>query len=334
MPADRIHTLAASLLAVLALTCPAEGADAPLVAFDVPFTLACRDVTPMARRETYQRKIIEAVVKISPQLLSGEEGSLKRLHYEISSDGQMPVLGYLPSAAVATDVVDGHIAIQASEHHGNFSFRYLILPGTGDGEVKGDLESSRAQYTQLAPKQLLMAAGTIQRGYGVYFDLRPSKQDTLQKQREFACLFEVPKTWRADYLTVQCRARTTKRGLAGLGESEVDCGAGMLCVGLYVMDDEQARAYAEEFARKQQRYFDRLAQEAQAKPEQSGDLLLSVGRLLLDRTSKTTDTQLGASLAAGLGDNKGLGEPPSVDALNAARDLDAAKEALRKLNGN
>ena len=322
----------------------AARAEVPLVVFDVPLIAECRDVTPKGFREAYKREIIEAVFKISPQLLAGEEKDLKRLHYEISTEQQMPVVSYLPSSQVATDVVGGTIAIQNSSHHGEVSFRYLIVPTTGNGNLKGDLESSHAQYTQLVPRQLLLAAGTIERGCGVYFDLRPSSQDTLQKQKEFACLFDVPLAWRADYITVRCSSKGTKHGLGGLVDSEVACGSGLLCVGLYKQDDGEARAYANMLAKKQQVYFSRLTEQAkngEAKPSGLLDSLSSINRLFSETTmkAKIPGTAIGAAVQSQIEEGqssqieKGLSSPFPDDAQAAGDEMKAAKEDLRKMNG-
>ena len=336
----------------------ASKAEVPIVVFDVPLITECRDVTPQGFREAYKREIIEAVFKVSPQLLEGEERDLKRLHYEISTEQQMPVVSYLPNAEVTTDVVNGTIAIQNSSHHGEVSFRYLILPTTGDGNLKGDLESSHAQFGLLAPKQLLMAAGTIERGCGVYFELRQSSQDTLQKQREFACLFDVPVAWRADAVTIRCNAKGTKRGLGGLLDSDVACGSGLLCVGLYKRDDGEAREYANMLARKQQVYFSKLAEQAK-KPRSSGLLnsLTALDRLFSGtktkaKISRTTaigaafqsqieegrlsamsqEVQAGGGLKAYTDDEDPSSEVPQ-DATAAHNEMRAAKEELRRLNG-
>jgi hypothetical protein len=335
----------------------ASRAEVPVVVFDVPLTTECRDVTPQGFREAYQREIIEAVFKVSPQLMVGEEADLKKLHYEISTEQQMPVVSYLPNAEVATDVVNGTIAIQNSSHHGEISFRYLILPTTGDGNLTGNLESSHAQFGLLAPKQLLIAAGTIERGCGVYFQLRQSSQDTLQKQREFACLFDVPAAWRADAVTVRCSAKGIKRGLGGLLDSDVDCGSGLLSVGLYKREDGEARAYADMLARKQQVYLSQLAEQAR-KPRPSG-LLTSL--TALDRLLSGTKTRAQLSKATAVGaavqsqieegrssavlqevrsggglkaeDDEGhlLGVPQ--DARAAFEQMKAAKDELRRMNG-
>ena len=336
----------------------ASKAEVPVVVFDVPLITECRDVTPQGFREAYRREIIEAVFKVSPQLMEGEEKDLKRLHYEISTEQQMPVVNYLPNAEVTTDVVNGTIAIQNSSHHGEVSFRYLILPTTGDGNLKGDLESSHAQFGLLAPKQLLIAAGTIERGCGVYFELRQSSQDTLQKQREFACLFDVPVAWRADAVTIRCNAKGIKRGLGGLLDSDVACGSSLLCVGLYKRDDGEARAYADMLARKQQVYFSRLAEQAK-KPMSSGLLnsLTSLDRLFSGTKTKariSRATAVGAAVQSQIeegrlsavvqeagavgglkseGDDEGPSSGVPQDARAAFEEMKSAKDELRRMNG-
>lgn len=339
-------------------------AESPAILFDIPLIAECRDVTPKGFREAYKREIFEAVFKISPQLVAGDEKGLKRLHYEISTEQQMPVVGFLPNSQVGTDVVDGTIAIQNSSNHGEISFRYLVLPATGNGDLKGDLESSHAQFGLLAPRQLLLAAGTIERGCGVYFELRPSTQDTLQKQREFACLFDVPMGWRADFVTVRCQAKGTKQGLGGLlDSSEVVCGAGVLSVGLYRQDDGEARAYADMVARKQQAYFKKLTEE-QSKNVRSGGPLNALTALnqVFSSTAKAKVPQtvaLGAAVQSQLeqsglatmqnemkstgflkleGDDLGaapiIPQPAIPEPARSAHDeLSAAKAELRSMNG-
>jgi hypothetical protein len=311
-------------------------AESPLVVFDVPFSVECRDVTPKERQAASARKIIEAVVKISPQMYAGEERDIRRLHYEISTEQQMPIVSFLPNSEVGSDVAGGTIAIQSSQYHGNLSFRYLVMPATGNGQLKGDLESSHAQYALLAPKQILIAAGTIERGCGVYYDLRYSTQDTLQRQRDFACLFEVTKNWRADYVTIRCKARGVKRGFAGVTEAEADCGSGLLCVGLYMMDDDQARAYAEAVAKKQQLYFRRLAVNAQeAKAKSTESVLASVGRLFSSHVVRATapSMKIGAAVEANLDEHKELREQLPADARDAGKEFDAVKQEIRTMNG-
>ena len=119
----------------LVLVAAAGKAEVPVVEFDVPLIAECRDVTPKGFREAYQREIIEAVFQISPQLRAGEEKDLKKLHYEISTEQQMPVISYAPSSQVTSDVAGGTVAIQTDDHHGQLLVHYLVTPAAGDGRL-------------------------------------------------------------------------------------------------------------------------------------------------------------------------------------------------------
>ncbi|MGA7702769.1 MAG: hypothetical protein WCB27_24500, partial [Thermoguttaceae bacterium] len=323
---------------VVILGAAVADAETPVVVFDLPLTVECRDVTPQRYEASYRRKIFEAVVRISPQLLAGEEKDLKKLHYEISTAQQMPVVSFVPSSQVTSDVADGTIAIQTDDHHGQLLVHYLVTPAAGDGKLTADLNSSHAQYTLLAPKQILVASGTIERGCGVYYDLKPSTQDTLQKQREFACLFDVPATWRANCITVRCKALGVKRGL--LGSSDVSCGGGMLSVGLYKQNDAEAMAAAYELGRKQQQFLNQLR--ADPKFAGSGGPASLLGGLALAKRASSShagkmdarrpSTAIGASLQAQIAEDKSLQADLSDDTRAAARNVAAAMLALRKLN--
>lgn len=322
-------------------------AETPVVVFDLPLTVECRDVTPKRYEANYHRKIFEAIVKISPQLLAGEEKDLKKLHYEISTAQQMPVVSFAPSSQVTSDVAGGEIAIQTDDHHGQLLVHYLVTPAAGDGRLTGDLNSSHTQYSLLAPKQILVASGTIERGCGVYYDLKPSTQDTLQKQREFACLFDVPATWRANYITVRCKSQGVKRGL--LGSSEVNCGSGLLSVGLYRQNDAEAMAAAYELAKRQQNFLNQLrADKKFNQSETYGASATSVagatkgfsggGESDTPRPStavanaRRPSMRAGAALQAQLAEDKSLQAGLSSDTRTAAREMAAAMIALRKLN--
>jgi hypothetical protein len=326
------------LLVVLGVTVAGvtvANAETPVVIFDLPLTVECRDVTPQRYEAAYQRKIFEAVVKISPQLQAGEERDLKRLHYEISTEQQMPIVSFAPNSQVTSDVAGGTVSIQTDDYHGQLLVHYLVTPAAGDGKLIGDLNSSHTQYALLAPKQILLASGTIQRGCGVYYDLKPSTQDTLQKQREFACLFDVPASWRANCITVACKAQGVKRGL--LGSSEVNCGMGLLSVGLYKQGDGEAMAAAYDLGKRQQYYLDQLRADPRFATTKKSSFLPELMAGVEKGLSGTSDarrasTGPGAALQAQVSEDKSLEAGLSSEARTASDKVAAAKEALRKLN--
>jgi hypothetical protein len=72
--------------------------------------------------------------------------------------------------------------------------------------VRGDREVITEKQVRVAPKQVLVASGTIDHEYGVFFTIRPSPQTSLEGVHELTVAFIVPASWRGDAVRVACRA--------------------------------------------------------------------------------------------------------------------------------
>jgi hypothetical protein len=344
------------LLAIVGLmaggvgTGPVRG-EPPAVGFDVGLTVACRDVTPEPLRSKGTGKVIEAVFRLSPEILRGKEADLKRIRYEVyGPDEQTPVLCFAPGSVVGTEVVDGVVEIESSEGGGEISVHYVVSRAAGRGEAGAEWRRSTLRYKLLAPRALLLATGTTRRGSGVYYDLRPSTQDTLQRQREFAVVFEVPPGWRADYVTVECRADGYDRGV--LLTDEGVCGLAMFSVGLYLEGNDEAKASADALAKSQEVYFRRLTEERRKVLEGRRTRSLNWGSVLsfLDwvgsfsgpGATASGNAKVVGSVVNGLMFRAGDGSGGRVEKLPgdlppAVRDsferLKERQEAVRRLNG-
>lgn len=226
-------------------------APAPVVKFDVARTVACRDVTTDDYRRKYpESSLIEAVIEVSPRLLSGSEKDIKELVIEITSpDDQLLVRGYLPTSQLTCDVVGEQIYLEQTEADGKLSLGYSAVPKgiRAGGEVRANGVVSKTVLTKLAPKSLLLASGTINRAHGVYFKLAPSDRDTIQRSYQFTCLFEAGRSFRADCLLISCRAVGVSRGR--LYNSEVDCGTADFLAGIHLDGNESAKRIAGEVSR-------------------------------------------------------------------------------------
>jgi hypothetical protein len=99
-------------------------------------------------------------------------------------------------------------------------------------------------YQRIAPKNLVLASGTVNRGNGVFYKLRPSQGISLEGSREFVLLCIVPKTWRGDWCSVICSARTNKR--SAISSSVAISGIEHAHVGLYLIGERQASELADE----------------------------------------------------------------------------------------
>jgi len=231
----------------------------PQIEFDVPEAVACREVAreePAA--ETPNDKLIEARFQISSLLRSGREADVSHYLYRIEDARRaMQIVDYLPKTQLSSQIV-GKVAVDAkqggsSNVGGSLSARYDGIGAATLNAGASKSSESHVRYELLPPKELLAASGTILRGHGVYFKLRPSKQTSLEGAKEFICVLRVPAAWQAGTVTIRCEAFGTAKG----GRSV--CGRAEFRVALYLPGDEQAKAAAIELVRAKGAYEKVLA---------------------------------------------------------------------------
>lgn len=230
-----------SLLALIATQAHAED---PRVVFDVPDRIECKDVTPAKCAVLHPTvKVIEAKFRISASIESGSEASLVDFTYMISSPGlRMKVLDYLPNTTLESRYADDRIKVEdftseADSMHAEAKVAYTIFSLNA---VKNRLTQSTElnNYEKIAPKALVLASGTMNRGHGVFYKLRPSNTMSLEGSKEFSFLAIVPRDWRGDWCTFVCSGRGEKKNL--LGKTIETVGVTKVDVGLYLCGDEEA----------------------------------------------------------------------------------------------
>ncbi|MCH8042636.1 MAG: hypothetical protein IID44_02855 [Planctomycetes bacterium] len=257
----RRHFFAALILPSLVLTAVSQSATAaaPKIEFDVPEAIACREVAgDEATADTPNDKLIEVRFQISSLLRSGREADVSHFLYRIEDARRtMQVVDYLPKTQLTSEII-GKVTVDAkqggsSNIGGSLSARY---DGIGAGSLNAGASKSsesHVRYELLPPKELLAASGTILRGYGVYFKLRPSKQTSLEGAKEFVCVLRVPAAWQAGTVTIRCEAFGTAKGGTSV------CGRAEFRVALFLPGDEKAKAAAVELVRAKGAYEEVLA---------------------------------------------------------------------------
>jgi hypothetical protein len=248
---DRTTLFALCVLAASWIT-PAE-AKPPRVRFDTMPAVGCRDVTDDEFAWLHPgERLLEARFEISSILDSGSEADLTEFYFRMTSPQQsFRVVDYAPRTKLASDY-NGGITIEkkkeASKGLGlavTGGWESAKVTGHGDAGTKNTLTT---KYEQVAPMESVTASGTIQNGYGVYFKLRRSRQDTLEGAKEYQVIFRAPAQWRGDILQVECEARGMQRGIVHQLDEEVRCGYSQVPIALYLAGDEQAQRIAEQFA--------------------------------------------------------------------------------------
>lgn len=245
-------TLASTLLAAAAVSF--ANAD-ELVKFDVPLVAAA---TPAAETTVLGGDVVEVRFQITALFDNDVKGVHEIVYTILSPDQTLSVLDFEPKQELFS-LIDGPIEVESTSGV-NQSFDATLsatspLPlGPVSGQAvlgtnanRSEQASQTQRYTELAPKQLILAAGTVRRGTGVFFKLRPWAQGALEGRKEFVVRFVAPKGWRNGQVVFRGEATVARRG--PLGEEKSIRGADHV-VGLYLEDDAEARRTAWEVASK------------------------------------------------------------------------------------
>ncbi len=248
----------ASLLATLV----AAKASAAEIAFDLPASIECRDVTPPGFAAAEYLKVVEGKLRISARLLDGAESDIVDFVYEIrNTDRRLRFQDYLPNTTLESAVAEDQIEVKDSTEKASTAsadvhvvYKILSLGGTLSQSTK---DSEANCYRQIAPKELVVASGTIEREHGVFFRLRPSRAASLEGAKEFSFLATVPKEWRGDVCVINVSARVKKDSF--WSDSVITSGARELQIGLYLAGDAEGAELAEELTRAHEHYLELLA---------------------------------------------------------------------------
>ncbi len=251
----KLVTRGAFAFALTATFIPATGVTAasPNVAFDVAPTVECRDVTTeeFAHANPNER-LVEATFQVS-SLIRGNEDDLIQFFYRIENPWRsVQVVDYLPKTTLTTDLA-GNVGIEKKKEDIknlglNLSGAYGHMAGiAGTGNI-GSKDNDCVHYELLPPMELLAASGTLDRGSGVYYKLKPSRRTTLEGGKEFVVVLRVPGAWRADRVHLHCFAQGYERGPVRSLDERTISGRGDFVVALYAAGDAEAKAAALTYA--------------------------------------------------------------------------------------
>ena len=267
---DRVRTIATSflprsqLLPLLLAACwgttasvaPQTAAAAPPeVSFDVTPSVGCRDVTTAEfAKANPDEKLVEARLEVSSLIRQGKEGDLLQYFYRFDSPRRtLRIVDCAPKTTLASDLA-GNVTIEKKQETTNGLGVSATAPvqwpvklgGSGDLATK---TSDSTRYELVPPMSAVAASGTLDRGYSVYFKLKPSRSTSLEGAKPFTLVFRVPRSWRADYVHLFCTASSTAKGLLGPLDERVVCERQKFVVALYAEGDASAKAAAERLVR-------------------------------------------------------------------------------------
>lgn len=103
------------------------------------------------------------------------------------------------------------------------------------------------QFDRVAPLHAVTASGTINRGHGVYFKLRWTRQQVLEGEKQFRVTMKVPANWRGGLMDVSVIAQGEHKSFGRDPETKT-IGSASFVVAMYRSGDEIAEASARSLA--------------------------------------------------------------------------------------
>jgi hypothetical protein len=223
------------------------------VRFDAPQTVAVCDVTSREFAFVHpQERLILAEVPISLLLERGPASDVRELVHRLeSTTAGAQAIDYFPKTTLATSVV-GTTRVERNQLQ---DLRATVdaaagYYGVASAQAHGEYAQRRTQEStseELPALELLTASGTVDRGRGVYFKLRPSPRTTLEGAHPFYIVLRVPQTWRSGLLYVTSEARGIERTMLPGGDSSTIVGRGKFVVAMYQQGDVDAQQAAQRY---------------------------------------------------------------------------------------
>lgn len=224
---------------------PAQGP----VAFDTDLLVAAEALPQNAGNYgvlSAGKQLVWTRLRISTQIPFNVSSSVNEITFRLqASSGNMKVVDYWPRTEVVSPI-DGNIDVAHTDYqHQYFSLQAIGgSPAVAGGRAVAGRENTSAvqqTYQERPTLNTQVSSGTIDRARGVYFQLRPSPQMTLEGGRDFWVLWEVSANWKADLLDVSAQATALK---ATHSQKLTSLGYRRFLVAVYQAQDEKAYQHA------------------------------------------------------------------------------------------
>lgn len=230
------------------------------VVFDLPTSVACRDVTPEGFAQANpDRRVFEARLEISTRIV-GDGASIEEMTFEFASPEQRWVVyDYFPRTLLEDEFAE---PICVTKTHENARSRGASLgvavpcpigavtPGVNGQSGNKDVVTETAK--RIAPKKTVLVSGTLDEGHGVFFEWKPSAQHPWVGTRIHVIRFVAPANWQADWGQLICR---TKLADHGMFRKSHDSRQANRTIALYRQGSRQGTMAAEQLSTAQSKYL-------------------------------------------------------------------------------
>lgn len=200
--------VAAFALVVFATDIAAED-NVQALSFDLPPTAVARavDLSDRMTPTSQAGESMQVELRLSSMVTGSKLPTIERWMVQVvPRAASWRVLDYSPRTETGSDYATPIQVKRSDESTRSLGFAadggYGHLASAHLGADHGDKQSEAIQFDRHAPLHAVSAAGTIERGRGVYYKLRWTSQQVLEGEKLFQVAFDVPPGFRAGMLDV------------------------------------------------------------------------------------------------------------------------------------
>lgn len=206
-----VNVIAMAVLSTLTAAMSNVSADqGQLISFDLPPTAVAVpicDLRPGDLMTSHESEPVEITLRLSSLVSGGEMPQIDRWMVRcVPRQPSWSVVNYSPRTETASEYATPIQVKTTDEQSQSFGVAADVTQGhlaRGHAGVDAGTKQSEAiQFDRVAPLHAVTAAGTIERGRGVFYKLRWTSTQVLEGEKEFKITFAVPPGFRAGLVDV------------------------------------------------------------------------------------------------------------------------------------
>jgi hypothetical protein len=218
-----------------------------LVHFDTPSIVAVHPVAQPSQLPDVSHASIRwcIPIELSSFIASPNAPRIDQMIVEVELlDANIVVDDYMPRTSLASPMSSDISVERSKEANNRMGFTAVGNYGpTLRGDLGGDLSSKELnsyKFQQVAPMEIVSAAGTLHRSRGVYFKLKSTATQVLEGDKAFQIIVRSDARWRGGLLKIRARAQAARRGFPGMPNEDVLLGDQQFLVAVYGANDKEA----------------------------------------------------------------------------------------------
>jgi hypothetical protein len=211
--------------------------------FDFPLEVAAAAASGHADSQPPRMVCYEVTIPVSFRATKGRAADVVQIEIELTcNDEEVLVLDYEPQTTLTGDVVGEIEETITTEDASGVKAAVgasLPIPGLEAAQIGPSVDysnSARTVRTQKLHRQpqlaAIVVAGSTARGRGVFFQLRPAPDVTLEGAQPLTLHIAAPRSFRTASLTIKCRAKAKEDWLLFEREAEIASARGKVTVAL------------------------------------------------------------------------------------------------------